>query len=91
MPNIEKRKLDYILTLAHKKMDEIDDHFKKIDDSMKNLKVGDTIYDYNAYLDCFPKKITKIIDKEYGIIETYEESTKQTEIACVTNYKIETN
>lgn len=90
---IEKRKLEYILNLAHKDMQEIDKRFKEIDEKMSKVEIGSTVYelanmDYFG-ADYFPKTITMIINKELGLVETYEKSIDEHKIEYIYNLYLE--
>lgn len=45
-----------------------------------NLKEGDKVYEEGCYGDLFEKTITKIIDIEQGLVETYEKSINRTKV-----------
>ncbi len=49
---------------------------------IKEIKAGDTVYEQDVYDPnaFFAKKVTKIVDKAEGMIETYEESIKRSRV-----------
>jgi hypothetical protein len=86
--NIEERKYQYLLQKAETTADDVNDRFNRIDAIMNDLKIGDVLYEMGIYEgDIFAKIVQKIIDKDNGIIETYEESIKKTETECVLCYR----
>lgn len=91
--NIEKRKLDYILSLAHKNMSEVDERFKKIDEKISKIGIGSIVYELADMgpleVEYFPKEIIMIVDKELGIVETYEKSINEYKIESIYNLYLE--
>lgn len=88
---IEKRKLKYLLKKAHTTMDEVNNRFNKIDKLMQLIEDGQlkTVYEENAYLfECYPKEIVEIIDRDNGIIRTYEKSIDKYEKGCILGYTL---
>lgn len=84
---MEKRKIDFLLMEAGFDMERLDSRFAEIDKRMANVNVGTNMIDMagNGF-DTFPVTVTKIVDREQGIVEVYEESIneyRQMPIQCL--------
>lgn len=80
---IEERKLNYLLEKANMIIDQLDERYKRIDEMMKKISVGDIIYEYDPFDGAYPQKIIDIIDKEQGIVKVYEESINRVQEGCI--------
>lgn len=85
---IQKRELEYLLEKAHTTLPKITKHFDDIDFIMESLKIGDTVYETNIHQEPTLRTVTKIIDKENGIIETQGKDKDYGEIRCILDYKV---
>jgi len=83
---IEKRKLDCLLRRANISNKDLDFYFKEIDRKMKDIKIGDKVYEIGTYGDVFEKIVIRIVDKDNGTIETQERSINKTEIRNILSY-----
>lgn len=82
--NIEKRKLEYLLSKTTLDMGNVDIRFDNIDKTMNDIKVGDKVYDSNTWGDIFEQNIISIIDKDN--VELFEKSINKTTNGCILNY-----
>lgn len=84
---MEQRKIDYLLEKAKIDLRTLDKRFEEIDDKMLVIKKGRTVYIDNE-IDCgfFVMTVTKIINKDQGIIEIcYQGQPNRTQVKCVTS------
>ena len=82
---IEARKLEYLKAMAEHV--DVDAHFEKVDAMMATVSVGSTVYERGLW-DVFPKEITRILDVDRGVVETFERSINKTETKCITEYML---
>lgn len=80
---VEERKYKYALETANITSEEVDKRFDRIDKIMSVLKVGDKLYQLGDWSDIFEQEVTKILDKENGIVELYERSINNFTVECV--------
>lgn len=89
---LEKRKVKYLLKKAKTTMELLDERFAIIDRRIALFESGQlkTVYEPGEFPgEYFPKEIVKIVDREQGIIETYEKSIDKYEKFCIYDYEIE--
>jgi hypothetical protein len=74
--SVEKRKLEFIVKELKRTMsypEYMDKRFKDIDDKMSKITVGTKMIDViSGVWDDFAVEITKIIDRDNGIVEVFE-------------------
>lgn len=80
------RKYEYLLKEAHFTDEELNKYFQKIDDLMKKVSVGTILYEFDPFDGAYSWKVTKIINKDMGIIELLEESTGKIQKTCVLGF-----
>lgn len=88
---LEERKLDYLLKKANTTMDLVDKRFAEIDRRIALFESGQlkTVYESDPFDGYYPKEIVKIVDREQGIIKTYEKSIDRYEKFCIYDCEIE--
>lgn len=84
MTRDEERKFAYLLSKAKVTRKELDDRFRKIDEMMNQISVGSMVYEPDEFGDfAYPQKVIEIVDRDSGIIKTYEESINRTQTICI--------
>lgn len=90
---IEKRELIYLLNLANKEMVDVIKRFKEIDNKMSKIDVGSTVYELTDWdpigKSYYTQTISKIINRENGVVEIYEPNLDRHSIANIYDLYLE--